>query len=688
MAAEFDANGNYSGEDNTPSGGVASVGGLDKNIPPPPPKPTPPPPASNADVAEKKTETATQSESTGMFTGGKKQYTQATKKNVLHGYRSWTYNFALGAVEPSAVSNLSAVKSSINKFLVLSSAGKGTKGMGTSSVLNQQAPTSQADVTNLVGGFNKNSPGRFDMYIDNVEIDSLIGAGSQAAGSSQATAINFEIYEPYSINGFIEALQVASQAAGYSDYMKGVFALRFQFQGYRDDQDVASSHPEIISGTERYFIVTICGVDVTVDEQGTKYKITAVPTNQMGFGSSNVLLSDIKVVGNSVGEILKNFFESIDDMFKGEAKERTKNEKTDKYRLSVPAVVDTTGKQSVEEAMLYPGTGSATSNSFQNKKLLESPMSDKLRSTNVFKAGDPAAFANGYVGAKNYTPTPPPPEQAGPPVPGVDPTKTSDPATGKLLPNEGTVIFSKGSQIHDCIAAVIRDSEYVRKNVLDDDPLTKAKTGKDKGMLPYFSVRQQVALDQGYDKVTNKYFRTYTYVLEPYMIHYTRIPGQEQGTVDVSNLKGSIQRSYDYIYAGKNVDILKFQLNFNTLYYSGLPAMLGNRPVDPATAGAGGAPNALDTKAPASAVGDPKKNNGQNPTASSKVDPHQNAMDDSGTIPQADPYYRMAQGLHGALLNSVDTVQGTLEILGDPYFLFSWRKAKRDFVALFLRQSF
>lgn len=639
-----------------------------------------PAPAGSADTAQRNT---TLPASATAFTGGKNQYTQATKKNVLHGYRSWTYNFALGAVEPSAVSNLSAVKSSINKFLVLSSAGKGTKGMGTSSVLNQQAPINKSTVAGLVSGFNKNSPGRFDMYIDNVDIDSLIGAGSNSAGSSQATSISFDVFEPYSINGFIEALQVASQAAGYTDYMKGVFALRFQFQGYRDDQDVSSSRPEVISGTERYFIITISGVDVTVDDQGTKYKISAIPTNQMGFGSSNVLLSDIKVVGNSVGEILKNFFESIDFMFQDEAKERTKTEKTDKYRLSVPAVVDTTGKQSVEQAMLYPGTKGATSNSFQNKKLLESPMSDKLRSTNVFAAGDPAAFANGYVGAKNYTPTPPP--EGTNPAPTADPTKTSDPSTGGLLPNKGTVIFSKGSQIHDCIAAVIRDSEYVRKNVLDDDPLTKAKTGKDKGMLPYFSIRQQVALDQGYDKVTNKYFRTYTYVLEPYMIHYTRIPGQEQGTVDVSNLKGSIQRSYDYIYAGKNVDVLKFQLNFNTLYYSGLPAMLGNRPVDPATAGAGGAPNPLDTKAPASAIGDTNKNNGGVATSPSKVDPHQNVMGDSGTIPQADPYYRMAQGLHSALLNSVDTVQGTLEILGDPYFLVTGGMATED---LQLKDSF
>ncbi len=635
-----------------------------------------PAPANQPDVAEVKTgdpsaeKTASTNPGT-TFTAGTERYSDAKKSNPLHAYRSWTYNFALGAVSPDAVNNLSAVKSSINKFSVLNSAGKGTKGMGVSSAVGQQSAENKQAVAGLVGGFNKNSPGRFDMYIDNIEIESLIGAGSTQGGSSQATAISFGVYEPYSINGFIEALQTAAQAAGYNDYMKGVFALRFQFQGYRDNQNVADSRPEIIPGTERFFIITITTVDVTVDEQGTRYKITATPTNQMGFGSSNTLRADIKLAGNTVGEILENFFEGIKDMFEGEKKETTKTTKSDSYRLSVPAIVDTNGKQSVEQAILYPKASKTTSNSYQNKKLLESPMSDKLRSTTVFKSGDAAAFKNGYVASKDYV-APVPVEQAGPPAPDATPSKTSDPATGKLIPNVGTIVFSAGSQIHDCIAAIIRDSEYVRKNVLDDAVLSKAKAGDNKGMLPYFSVRQEVALDRGYDNVTNQYFRTYTYVVEPFMIHYTRVPGQEQGTFDASKIKGSIQRSYNYIYAGKNVDVLKFNLKFDSLYYSGIPAMLGNKLADPEAAASGGAQNTLDASQPNSAIATNGKNSGSSsvPTASSKVDPGLiKAPDLTGNLPQADPYYRMAQGLHNALLNAVDTVQGTLEILGDPYFL-------------------
>lgn len=622
-----------------------------------------PAPAGQADVAENKT--AQSSKDAGYFASDN-LYAKTTKKNVLHGYRSWTYNFSLGAITPDAVDKMGPAKASMLKFPVLNSAGKGTKGMGQSA--NAAAGSGQKDVSGLISGFNKNSPGRFDMYIDNIEIKSFIGAGSEEAGSSQPTGIGFDVYEPYSINGFIEALQVASNAAGYTDYMKATFGLRFQFQGYRDNQAVADSRPEIIPGTERIYIITITKVEVDVSEAGTRYKIRAVPTNQLGFGQSNELRADIKVSGNTVGEILENFFQGITDMFEGDAKISTGSAKTDKYRLSVPAVVSSGGKQNVAQALLFPKASKSTSNSYQNNKLLSSPMSDKLRSTTVFKSGDAAAFTNGYVASKNYTPTPPATSPTT--APAADSTKTSDPSTGKLIPNVGTIVFSAGSQIHDCVAAVIRDSEYVRKHVLDNEVLSKAKAGDNKGMLPYFSIRQEVAYDTKYDDIGNKFFRTYTYVLEPYMIHYTRIPGQEQGTFDASKLQGGIQRSYDYIYAGKNVDVLKFNLKFNTLYYSGIPAMLGSRPADPEAAAAGGATNVVDTEQSKSNIAKQKSGAGGVATASSKVDPAlTKAPDVTANQNQGDPYYRMAQGLHNALLNSTDTVKGTLEILGDPYFL-------------------
>ena len=49
---------------------------------------------------------------------------------------------------------------------------------------------------------------------------------------------------------------------------------------------------------------------------------------------------------------------------------------------------------------------------------------------------------------------------------------------------------------------------------------------------------------------------------------------QSNVTVDTSKLKTLIHRQYEYFYTGKNVDILKFDLNFNTLFYQAVPLAL------------------------------------------------------------------------------------------------------------------
>jgi hypothetical protein len=185
----------------------------------------------------------------------------------------------------------------------------------------------------------------------------------------------------------------------------------------------------------------------------------------------------------------------------------------------------------------------------------------------------------------------------------------------------------------------------------------------------------------GEDDVNNKRFNTYRYVLEPYQMHYTRIPGQEQGEVDLTKIKQKIKRDYNYIYTGKNLDITKFSLKFDNLYFTAIPAMLGNRPAVNQTSQAAGRDNILDIKNKAStAITDKEKDVNKAPTAQTGVDPDQNTFggeSKAGQV-QADPYAKLAQNLHNAVLNNVDMIQGNIEILGDPYYLVTGGMGNTD----------
>ena len=270
----------------------------------------------------------------------------------------------------------------------------------------------------------------------------------------------------------------------------------------------------------------------------------------------------------------------------------------------------------------------------------------------------------------------------------------TDPATGKLVPTKGTVIFSAGKQIHDAIAALVRDSEYVRVDVLQKQ-LDAAKKG-DK-MVTYFTVRMEIDVGD-YDPVGNKYFKNYRYILEPYRMVYTRIPGQEQGQDDLTAITKQIKREYNYIYTGLNVDILKFQLKFDNLYFTAVPPKLGNRAESVSVTGSAAPSNKVNatqgnSNAPVansspSTIQSKQSNSTAAPSASStsqpasttpgistpatQIDPNSNNLPITASgQQQADPYYKLAQTMHDAVLSTHGTgmITANMEILGDPYFL-------------------
>lgn len=643
--------------------------------------PTPPAPAprDKPNVAVKKTpkkttstpveeakptesETAASTETTpeekpdgNLFKGGP-QLLPASEKNILHNYRSWTYNWTFGAITPSALNDHRLLERDITTYQVLNSAGKGTRGIGVSTDGLNSTGTNYDAAVDLVSSFNQESPGRFDMFIDNISVESIIGAGTKQGGSSIATNITFDIFEPYSMNGLIEAMQATAQAAGYSDYMKAAFALRVQFQGWKDSGD--QSRPEIIPMSTRFFPITITEITVDVNESGTRYKVNSVPVPQMGLGAPNALTADIKVAGETVGEVLKNFFDAINKMVEDRTKEQTKQPGRDKYEVSCPKLVTPGNKQQTKAAILTKG-----SDPNNVSDIIKAKMNDELTSVNVFKMGDPSQFKNGYVAAA---------------VPGSTATNaTSNPSTGKLTPKGGTVVFASGSQIHDCIAAIVRDSSYVR-DLLKPENLDKVKKGD--GLVTYFTVRMESEIN-GEDTVNNKRFQTFRYVLEPYQMHYTRIPGQEQGEIDLKKIKQKIKRDYNYIYTGKNEDITKFSLKFDNLYFTAIPAMLGNRPATNQKATAAGPDNLVSTKQEKSdAVEDKEKDSKAAPTAQAGVDPKQNSFEGQAKAGQVqnDPYAKLAQNLHNAVLNNVDMIQGNIEILGDPYYLVTGGMGNND----------
>lgn len=583
---------------------------------------------------------------------------QGKGSNVLNRYRSYTYQFTLSALRREDAKEPKKYRESTQDFIILKSGGKGTAGITENvSAVERDGVKKDKDGNNvpdtknkiqdksgssLVGGFNKNSPGRFDMFLDNVEIETIMGF-TENGGTTQPTNINFEVFEPFSINGFIEALHVSAVASGFPSYAGAPFLLKMDFIGYPDDDTFTA--PKIVDKGTRYFPILITGIDVTVNETGTKYKITAVGYNEGGFGNPSQLKKSVKMAGNSVQSILQNLMTGVNKQVV-EADDAARKKKPaanehDEYRIKFPVWKE--------------GEGFVDGVNDIGKSLV----TELLKDNALYKFPDP--------GTNNKATTQPAKGQQNPSAE----SNQKKPEYYKLEPNSPVVQFPEGKNINECIAAIIRDSKYVR-NIVEKLASPEWKTVVDKdGMVDYFLIKMEVENKDVIDDEAQRPYQIFTYVITQHKIMYTRIPNYGSEQLDMTKIAPLSLREYNYIYTGKNIDVLNFKLNFNTLFFEAIPAALGNNN-SPSSRDAAAKSNGTDPKVNASA--EQKKNTEARglPATPRKPDPALTGVgaQDNGGQRQDDAYYALAKGMHNAIVNSKGSMlTGEIEILGDPYYL-------------------
>ena len=559
--------------------------------------------------------------------------------NILNNYKSYTYNFTLASLKGNALVNPFNLDDNQDYWIIARSGGKGTTGL--QNPIQRTAPTSQlytnpnstqakhnqnviAEInrlnesfSSLLQNFNTQSPGQFDFYIDQVEIENIVG-GDKKTSMSPATNIKFQITEPYSMSGFIEALHVSAIASGHDSYINCPYMLKMQFIGYPDGPDL--SDPEIIDKSTRYFPMKFTSIDIEVKESGTVYNCSAVPWNEQALGEVQNLKDTVQIKGSVIKDILTSFMDGINTGKLKEAQALNNsqgNVSHDIFEIVFPTPTDT-------------GLDYTKDNEIAGKKLVE-----------LYKSNTAYEF--------------------------IDQSKVTDNNNTDTIPYDPVnpiAQFAKGQDVVDCISSVIRDSEYV-KNIAETFKIDE------NGMVDYFMVNvetEHLGID---NPKTNLPLFKYRYVVVPYKIHYSRFPPKVPATADTSKLKESIHREYNYIYSGKNVDITGFRLQFNTLFFSAIPKALGNNVGVPSNGGLTEQSGSSKTALPDSKLADREKSWLGKPPI--KVATDNTMVVVSGVpntaLPTTDPYADLAKSMHKAILENVDQCTAELNIIGDPYYL-------------------
>ena len=141
----------------------------------------------------------------------------------------------------------------------------------------------------------KTAYGKFEFFIDNVSINSVVGF-DKSTGNTNAAGFKFKIIEPYSMGLFFQALQVAALNAGYKNYLDVPLLLTLEFKGHLNSIvqgiDAGSITPE---KTTKHFPLKLRTLNMNVTGRGAEYDCEAYPWNEKGFSSSYLdLKTDIE----------------------------------------------------------------------------------------------------------------------------------------------------------------------------------------------------------------------------------------------------------------------------------------------------------------------------------------------------------------------------------------------------------
>ena len=505
------------------------------------------------------------------------------------------------------------------------------------------------------------SAGRFDAqrsrtaygapeyFVDNIVMNSKLSPGP-GQGNTNVIGFSFDVYEPYSLGLFIQSLQSAAIRSGYPNYFNECpFLLKLEFLGFKDDG-------AIFTGSEalaKYFTIKITKVEFTVNEGGSSYKVQAAPLHHTGFGDVvNRAPTDITITGETVKEMLVSGQRSLCTVLN-----RTQLELVNKEQQDYPDLYEIVFPvDSHDEVGLSQG---------ENVELLKAtadPKAEVKQPVSGRQGQESLDFGDGAIGAAGMGFGP---ESGGNylyPLEG----ETADPATGQIVrdqmiidPKQRAFMFKQDDKITEIIMRVVIASEYGVDAV-------KAENLDAEGRASWFRIDCQMQfLD--FDTKRNVRSKKYIFRVIPYKVRGDILKNPSSTSAGAANLKKKIAKRYNYLYTGQNNDLLKFDLTFNGMFFTGqLPrpatenSQISNKDLQNAAPSNGSTANIKTGVAPEATT---------STTGSPSVKPD-HTIDVSSSSGEKNVGQMVADAFQQAFLNSSkDLVNIEVDILGDPYYI-------------------
>ncbi len=589
--------------------------------------------------------------------------------NVLHNYASYNYIWTLSVLSPNDINfpDESYRKGKLGPIILKSGSGKP----------NDRISTAYKSA--------ENPEGKFDFYMDEVRVNGTIGM-DKTTGNTNATGLSFTITEPYSMGIFFQALQIAALESGYYNWIDVPLLLRLEFFGHIDQykQNVQ------IPGTTKYFPLKIRDIKMRVSGQGSTYSCEAIPWNEKAHSTTySQAKTDVNIAGSTVQEMLQYGEKSLQKVLNDVFLEKVKRKEVsvpDQILILFPTDLKTSDAEGVSTDNSNAPTATVNPNQKPDKnanvlkRLGVARGSDNfnlVQNDNVNPVGGASMGFNEYrKGEKAF----------GKDNNVYDPkTQTFKRGNLTISKNSSEAKFAQGTDIPNIINQVILASDYGRQ-ALDKDKITED------GFINWWRIDTQMYImdtDANLEKTGAKP-NLVVYRVVPYKVHHSKFMAPNQPAKGVQDLTAKSIKRYDYLYTGKNLDIIDFAIEFNASFYTATSSDSGQNNIDVRRrAETGGLAVGEEVRNEDGSVSNLRRNpetgelydaTGLGGGTAPKID--------LGTVPSTvrsdritsgsankggpgadDPATLAARQFHDAVTTGSDMVELQMKIIGDPFYL-------------------
>lgn len=576
--------------------------------------------------------------------------------NILHQYATYNYIFSLSAITSDHVNDPTLYRNGDYGQLILKS-GSG----------NPNERVSLGDY------------GAYDFFID----DLVLKTTGFSAGNSNTvtTGISFKVIEPYSMGLFFNAVNIATQNMGFENYIEAPLLLTIQFIGNVSPADLAVNADTLstIEKTTRYIPIRLMKVDLSVNEGGTTYDIEAFAYNEIGHSTTYTQLkTDISISGKTVAELLQTGDNSLQVALNKRLRDQAKDEDKvpDQILIMFPKDPTTSGQVAQTDGQ-SPKVDPNKSNSKNPLDALKVKSTDKGGiKVLVQEEEDINKFGIVSMGFDSFK--------------GVDTPFSEDlyvydkdkhiysrgNMSLSISSNVGKMTFTQGANVMDIINEVLMMSEYGRTAIMAE------QIEQGRGKLMWWSIDvQSYVLDTDYNTYkTGSKPTLIVYRIIPYKMHASGLLPPGKHDPNVEELRKHIVKRYNYIYTGLNVDIRKFDIEFNMGTYQALFATKktadqklahnnANNIPEPATDKSSESENAV-SKFFSKFYDESKLKDAVDEIVKVvKTDSTETSKSKRGGSRHDDDITKTVKLAYDVLLNGMDMIRPNIEILGDPYYL-------------------